>query len=100
MIPMGMKASFISAVLDAGYHKELGGGHYNTAALRAKVAEIQTTIPSGARSSWILYTSNHDNSTSNHFYVNRHVRTGHQLKGSVLPLEARAPKRLQRSSKA
>ncbi|KAG5636096.1 hypothetical protein H0H81_009121 [Sphagnurus paluster] len=44
--PSTVKASFISAVLDAGYHVELaGGGHYNAAALRSKVAEIQKLIP-------------------------------------------------------
>jgi fatty acid synthase subunit alpha, fungi type len=43
-----VEAGFVSAVLDAGYHVELaGGGHYNTAALHAKVAEIQANIPPG-----------------------------------------------------
>ena len=44
-----VKASFVSAVPDAGYHIELaGGGYYNTAALRSsKVAEIQKQIPAG-----------------------------------------------------
>ena len=41
-----VKAGFVSAVLDAGYHIELaGGGHYNPAALRSKVAEIPKQIP-------------------------------------------------------
>ncbi|SJL13792.1 uncharacterized protein ARMOST_17240 [Armillaria ostoyae] len=41
-----LKAGFVSAVLDAGYHIELAGGaHYNAAALPAKVAEIQAKIP-------------------------------------------------------
>ncbi|KAF7326260.1 Fatty acid synthase [Mycena kentingensis (nom. inval.)] len=49
MTPSTVKASFVSAVLDAGFHIELaGGGHYNPAALRSKVAEIQTKIPAGS----------------------------------------------------
>ncbi|KAF9007571.1 fatty acid synthase [Cyathus striatus] len=48
MTPSTVKAGFVSAVLDAGYHVELaGGGHYNAKALRAKVAEIQTKVPAG-----------------------------------------------------
>ncbi|EIW57289.1 fatty acid synthase [Trametes versicolor FP-101664 SS1] len=48
MTPTTVKAGFVSAVLDAGYHVELaGGGHYNAAALREKVAEIQSKIPAG-----------------------------------------------------
>ncbi|KAG5638483.1 hypothetical protein H0H81_012415 [Sphagnurus paluster] len=48
MTPSTVKAGFVSAVLNAGYHVELaGGGHYNAAALRAKVAEIQKQIPAG-----------------------------------------------------
>ncbi|KAG8905251.1 3-oxoacyl-[acyl-carrier-protein] synthase [Tulasnella sp. 403] len=48
MTPTTVKAGFVSAVLSAGYHIELaGGGHYNAKALRAKVAEIQSKIPSG-----------------------------------------------------
>ncbi|KAG5646963.1 hypothetical protein DXG03_001686 [Asterophora parasitica] len=48
MTPSTVKAGFVGAVLDAGYHVELaGGGHYNAAALRAKVAEIQKLIPAG-----------------------------------------------------
>jgi fatty acid synthase subunit alpha len=50
MTPSTVKASFVSAVLDAasGYHIELAsGGHYNTAALRSKVVEIQKQIPAG-----------------------------------------------------
>ncbi|KII85134.1 hypothetical protein PLICRDRAFT_45274 [Plicaturopsis crispa FD-325 SS-3] len=48
MTPTTVKAGFVSAVLAAGYHVELaGGGHYNAAALRAKVAEIQANIPAG-----------------------------------------------------
>jgi fatty acid synthase subunit beta len=48
MTPTTIKAGFVSAVLKAGYHVKLaGGGHYNGAALRAKVAEIQAKIPSG-----------------------------------------------------
>ena len=46
--PLTVKAGFVSAVLDAGYHIELaGGGHYNATALRSKVAEIQKQIPAG-----------------------------------------------------
>ncbi|KAL0065236.1 fatty acid synthase alpha subunit Lsd1 [Marasmius tenuissimus] len=48
MTPSTVKAGFVSAVLDAGYHIELaGGGHYNAAALRSKVAEIQSKVPPG-----------------------------------------------------
>lgn len=48
MTPSTVKAGFVSAILNAGYHVELaGGGHYNAAALRAKVAEIQAQIPAG-----------------------------------------------------
>ena len=48
MTPSTVKAGFVSAVLDAGFHIELaGGGHYNAAALRSKVAEIQKQIPAG-----------------------------------------------------
>ena len=48
MTPSTVKAGFVGAVLDAGYHIELaGGGHYNTAALRSKVTEIQKKIPDG-----------------------------------------------------
>lgn len=48
MTPSTVKAGFVSAVLDAGYHIELaGGGHYNAKALRSKVAEIQKLIPDG-----------------------------------------------------
>ncbi|KAF7312560.1 Fatty acid synthase subunit alpha [Mycena indigotica] len=48
MTPSTVQAGFVSAVLDAGYHIELaGGGHYNNAALRSKVAEIQAKIPAG-----------------------------------------------------
>lgn len=48
MTPTTVKAGFVSAILSAGYHVELaGGGHYNAAALRAKVTEIQSKIPPG-----------------------------------------------------
>ncbi|KAI0635636.1 fatty acid synthase [Trametes polyzona] len=48
MTPSTVKAGFVSAILDAGYHVELaGGGHYNATALREKVAEIQSKIPAG-----------------------------------------------------
>ncbi|KAJ7227399.1 fatty acid synthase [Mycena pura] len=48
MTPSTVKAGFVCAVLNAGYHVELaGGGHYNATALRAKVAEIQSKIPPG-----------------------------------------------------
>jgi len=48
MTPSTVKAGFVSAVLDAGYHIELaGGGHYNAKALRSKIAEIQAKIPDG-----------------------------------------------------
>ena len=48
MTPSTVKAGFISAILDAGYHIKLaGGGHYNAAALCSKVMEIQKQIPAG-----------------------------------------------------
>ena len=48
MTPSTVKAGLVSAVLSAGYHIELaGGGHYNPAAIRSKVAEIQANIPPG-----------------------------------------------------
>ena len=48
MTPSTVKAGFVSAILSAGYHVELaGGGHYNAAAIPAKVAEIQSLIPPG-----------------------------------------------------
>ncbi|PFH52946.1 hypothetical protein AMATHDRAFT_138867 [Amanita thiersii Skay4041] len=48
MTPTTVKAGFVSAVLNAGYHVELaGGGHYNASALRSKMAEIQSKIPPG-----------------------------------------------------
>jgi fatty acid synthase subunit alpha len=48
MTPSTVKASFVSSVLDAGFHVELaGGGHYSAAALQSKVAEIQKQIPAG-----------------------------------------------------
>jgi fatty acid synthase subunit beta len=48
MTPTTVKAGFVSAILDAGYHVELaGGGHYSPNALRSKVAEIQAKIPAG-----------------------------------------------------
>ena len=43
-----VKAGFVSAALDAGFHIKLAsGGHYNATALRAKVSEIQKKIPAG-----------------------------------------------------
>ena len=48
MTPSTVKAGFVGAVLDAGYHIELAGGsHYNAAALRPKIAESQKLIPAG-----------------------------------------------------
>lgn len=48
MTPSTVKAGFVSAILSAGYHVELaGGGHYNAAAIRSKVAEIQSLVPAG-----------------------------------------------------
>jgi fatty acid synthase subunit alpha len=48
MTPTTVKAGFVSAVLEAGYHVELaGGGHYSQAALCAKVTEIQTKTSPG-----------------------------------------------------
>ena len=48
MTPSAVKGGFVSAILSAGFHVELAGGsHYNAAALRAKVTEIQSKIPPG-----------------------------------------------------
>ena len=48
MTPSTVKGGFVSAILSAGYHVELaGGGHYDAAALRAKVTDIQSKIPPG-----------------------------------------------------
>lgn len=48
MTPTTVKARFVNAVLNARYHVELaGGGHYNAAALRSEVAEIQSKVPGG-----------------------------------------------------
>jgi fatty acid synthase subunit beta len=48
MTPSTVKGGFVSAILSAGFHVELaGGGHYSPAAIRAKVAEIQSKIPPG-----------------------------------------------------
>jgi fatty acid synthase subunit alpha, fungi type len=45
MTPSTVKAGFVSAVLDTGFHIELaGGGHYNAATLRSKVPK---NIPAG-----------------------------------------------------
>jgi fatty acid synthase subunit alpha, fungi type len=48
MTPSTVKGGFVSAILSAGFHVELaGGGHYNAAALRTKVTEIQSKVPPG-----------------------------------------------------
>jgi fatty acid synthase subunit beta len=48
MTPSTVKAGFVSAILSAGYRVEhAGGGHYDAAVVRAKVAEIQLLIPPG-----------------------------------------------------
>ncbi|GAA93988.1 uncharacterized protein L969DRAFT_81472 [Mixia osmundae IAM 14324] len=45
MTPSTVKAGFNAATMNAGYHIELaGGGHYNEAMLRAKVAEISSKL--------------------------------------------------------
>ena len=46
--PSIVKTGFVSAILNAGFHLELVcRGHYNVAAVHAKVAEIQGQIPAG-----------------------------------------------------
>jgi enoyl reductase-like protein len=46
MTPATLKAGFVSAVLNSGFHIELvGGRRYNGSVLRKKVAEIQSKIP-------------------------------------------------------
>jgi fatty acid synthase subunit beta len=42
------KADFVSAIVSAGYLIELaGGGHYNSAAIHAKAAEMRSLISPG-----------------------------------------------------
>ena len=88
-----VKAGFVSAVLSAGYHVELaGGGHYNAAALRSKVAEIQANIPEGVS---ITLNSLHTNPRqfgSQFPYGNRCAKKGYRSKGFALP---RAQRRQQ-----
>lgn len=48
MTPCTVQANLNVATLNAGYHIELaGGGHYNAAALRSKVAEISSRTQAG-----------------------------------------------------
>ena len=47
MNPSTVKAGFVNAILSDGYHIKLAGGHYNAAAVRAKVVEIQSSILPG-----------------------------------------------------
>lgn len=48
MTPCTVQANLNVATLNAGYHIELaGGGHYNAAALRSKVAEISARTQAG-----------------------------------------------------
>ena len=81
MTPSTVKAGFMSAVLEAGYHIELtGGGHYNAAALRSKVAEIQKQIPAGV------------GITLNSLYINPHQFTfqlplWQEMRKEGLPIE-------------
>jgi enoyl reductase-like protein len=81
MTPTTVKAGLVSAVLSAGYHVELaGGGHYNAAALRAKVAEIQAKIPAGV------------GLTLNALYINPHQFTfqfplWQEMRKEGLPIE-------------
>ena len=87
-----VKAGFVSAVLSAGYHVELagGGGHYNAAALRSKVAEIQANISEGVN---ITLNSCHINPRqfgSQFPYGNRCAKKGYRSKGFALPPECRA----------
>jgi len=75
-----------------------GGGHYNSAALRAKVAEIQANIPSGV------------GLTLNALYINPRQfgfqlplwqelrREGVPVEGFCVTAGIPSPKRLQRSS--
>jgi enoyl reductase-like protein len=85
MTPSTVKAGFVSAVLDAGYHVELaGGGHYNAAALRSKVAEIQKHIPAGVG---ITLNSSYINPRQFTFQLplwQKCARRVFQLKASVL----------------
>jgi fatty acid synthase subunit alpha, fungi type len=81
MTPSTVKAGFVSAVFDADYHIELaGGGHYNAAALRSKVAEIQKQIPAGV------------GITLKSLYINPHqftfqLRLWQEMRKEGLPIE-------------
>ncbi|KAF9438054.1 3-oxoacyl-[acyl-carrier-protein] synthase [Entomortierella beljakovae] len=49
MTPSTVNETFVSAVMNAGYHIELaGGGHYNEAAIRSKVKKIMHLTTPGA----------------------------------------------------
>jgi len=64
--PSAVKAGFVSAIFGAGYRLELaGGGRYNAVAVRAQVAEIQSSIPPGAGITLNLLYINPDQSASN-----------------------------------
>ena len=62
-----VKAGFVSALLDAGFHIELaGGGHYNATALHAKVSEMHRKIPARSRK-WLLAIQFRELSVSRRF---------------------------------
>ena len=101
------RVGFASAVLSAGYHIELaGGGHYNPAALRSKVAKIQADTPTGVGSSPFNFPTNKylpENSKlciSLHNSIKAFVITGpsRALHGLVTALrKVRAPSDLDQS---
>jgi enoyl reductase-like protein len=70
MMPTTVKASFVSAVLQAGYHVKLvGSEHYPLAALHTKVMEIQEGMisPSIGLTLKSLYINNASSLSSSHF---------------------------------
>jgi fatty acid synthase subunit alpha len=87
----------VSAVLDAGYHVELaGGGHYNTTALRSKVAEIQANIPAGVGITLnSLYTN--PRQFGFQFPLWQQMRQDFLSRAFVLPLESQAQRKLPKS---
>jgi len=79
--PLTVKAGFVSAIFSAGFHVELvGGGHYSPDAIRAKVAETQSQLPTGV------------GITLNSLYINPHHFTfqlplWQEMRKEELPIE-------------
>jgi hypothetical protein len=70
MTPSTVKAGFVSAVLDAGFHIELaGGGHYNATACRAKLGKSRRKFLPASVSPVIPYILTLVSSVSNSPYA-------------------------------